>query len=294
MKKALSILLAAVMAFSVLSFSSAAGESGTETFINEVISSSSFGVCIEEIDISPLYIHDFRQEYKIIKVGNGEYHLQMKISGVFSLFGLPFLTQRFEAIVSEGEAYAYIPGLRLKCNIAPFLGLTEDDLVLYENPFDISELKVLQCTSTEKVTLDNGRTVDVDKMTIDPYNFVKMQVENGEFYVDESVDLSTLTEEELYQIIAENYSITVEEAKAAAETNYYNFYVDDGKVFAVEFVSIDENGNAITEEYNLFGFSSSEVDYVYTGIEDDEFNQHPLYIDITGIAMIFALYFSAM
>ena len=294
MKKIVSILLAAVMSFSVFGLTCVAEESEAEKFINESIETKSIGFYKEWVDLDIVVISSYREEYKIFEESDGDHSLKMKISGKASLFGLPFFTQSFEAIVSEEGAYAYLPGLRLKCDLSLLLDISTGNLDIDSDNFLTEEFLVLECVETTKKTLDNGITLDVEKMVISPGKYVSYMINSGDFDVDETIDPSAMTEDELCQIIAEANNNTVENVKALIETSYFNFYVNDGNVYLIEHVYLDSEGQTVTEPFFIEGLSDEGIDYMYTGISEDEFDHHPLYIDATGLVIAIMFFLSSM
>ncbi len=295
MKKIISIFLVAVMALSVFGINATAEGSQAEKFFADLEETMSLGIKYESYMAtahSDLFgmITTSEKTIKICENADGTYYYKMSISG---LLGTPLLDFKF--VTTNEEAWAYIPNFRISVNIEKALGINMEDT---DTSYDINAntemnsvlfnpmFKCLEYVSSRKDNLEKDfgssyEDMTVETMKISPYKMLETAVEKGTVTIPEGTDVHSLSLDEICAYLASANGSDAESMKSLLDNTTIDVYIEDGKVYDIIFNTVDDEGNPESASY--LGLSFIGVEYIYTDIDDKEFEKQLFYMDFTFI-----------
>lgn len=301
MKKLLCILLATVMTCSCMVFSASAETSQAEKFISEVNESMSIGVGYGTLlDEGFISINSVEQAYRFHENIDGTYSAEVKMTGSVSAFFIPFFNQRFETVLTDGEAWGYLPNLGLKANLGLVLGVDTDmTMDIDSDPsfrlfFNNPTFAALECASSKKVNVDGLGQITVETLKLSPNKVLEYGVSQGYVTVPDSVDISSLSKEEVYDYLAASGNVDMDSYIEMIENSSFDFYIEDGKLYGIDVIELAENGELVSYFLSADDIFGDGAQYIFTGLDDRDFRHHPLYIDLTFIFFFIAGFMNSL
>lgn len=294
MKKIISVFLVAVMALSLFGISATAESSQAEKFFADLEETMSLGIKYEGY-MATAYSELFGMittSEKLIKVcenSDGTYYSKMSVSG---LLGTTIINYKY--VMTNEDLWVYVPNFRLKVNLEKALGIDMSDV---DTSYDINAntelnsvlfnpmFKCLEFVSSRKDTLEKSgnkyENLTVETMKISPYKMLETAIEKGTVTIPEGTDVQSLSLDEIYAYLATANGSDEESVKNLLEKASFDVYIEDGKVYDIIFNTVDDEGNPESASYLGLGFIG--VEYIYTDIDDKEFEKELFYMDFTFI-----------
>lgn len=294
MKRFLSIVLTAIMVLSVFAIGASAESSQAEKFFADLEETMSLGIKYEGY-MATAYSELFGMittSEKLIKVcenSDGTYYSKMSVSG---LLGTTIINYKY--VMTNEDLWVYIPNFRLKVNFEKALGIDMGDV---DTSYDIEAntemnsvlfnpmFKCLEFVSSRKDTLEKSgnkyENLTVETMKISPIKMLETAIEKETVFLPEGTDIKTLSLDEIYAYLATANGSDAESVKNMLEKASFDVYIEDGKVYDIIYNTVDSEGNKKSASYLGLGFIG--VEYIYTDIDDKEFEKQLFYIDFTYI-----------
>lgn len=277
MKKILSVTLALLLALTALfSLSASAAENRSEKFLNDLLSTKSLGITLDDSAFNGL----LKDVTLNVKMGD-----TVKIAGSGKALG--FLKVKLYGDGSKLEAYIGALGL-LKVDISEILG---DSFNLEGLTEQIAPLLEKAETLKKYITLDaENSTADCDKLVIDKETAKNDFIDQTDFdeagLTDLGITKEALKEKTFDEILVMLDQLGNDDLKAEAQAianiakSNLAFRYSGDKLVAIEINFCDESGEVTTVGTDNLGINFTSIS---TGISDSVFNAPKFGIDLTNL-----------
>lgn len=277
MKKILSVTLALLLALTALfSLSASAAENRSEKFLNDLLSTKSLGITLDDSAFNGL----LKGVTLNVKMGD-----TVKIAGSGKALG--FLKVKLYGDGSKLEAYIGALGL-LKVDISEIIGgsfelegLTEQIAPLLEKAETLKKYIMLDAENS---------TADCDKLVIDKETAKNDFIDQTDFdeagLTDLGITKEALKEKTFDEIIVMLDQLGNDDLKAEAQAianiakSNLAFRYSGDKLVAIEINFCDESGEVTTVGTDNLGMNFTSIS---TGISDSVFNAPKFGIDLTNL-----------
>ncbi len=278
MKKIISIMLTAViLSLSFLCVGASATENTkTETLLNDIATTKSIKIDFE----------DDAFENDIINIKNVEISAKITetdgVEDVKIAASAKVLFFKVKLLLTEGNAYVYIPLIRAKIDITEILG---DDFDLLEPAKEL--MAFLESDFIEYLVLTNSGEKEIagygkvytEEFKVDIEAIIKELVEEGKLEVPEDMDISNMTLAEILALM-DDAEETVKIIEAAESFRAEFIYKDDALVNAV-INTVDKDGDDVeTDVAEVFPFA---IESITSDVDDNEFKEPVLYFNFTNL-----------
>lgn len=278
MKKFISIMLTAViLSLSFLCVGASAAEpTKTETLLNDIATTKSIKIDFE----------DDAFENDIINIKNVEISAKITetegVEDVKIAASAKVLFFKVKLLLTEGNAYVYIPLIRAKIDITKILG---DDFDLLEPAKEL--MAFLESDFIEYLVLTNSGEKEIagygkvytEEFKVDIEAIIKKLVEEGKLEVPEDMDISNMTLAEILALM-DDAEETVKIIEAAESFRAEFIYKDDALVNAI-INTVDEDGEDVeTDVAEVFPFA---IESITSDVDDSEFKEPVLYFNFTSL-----------
>ncbi len=277
MKKILSVTLALLLALTALfSLSASAAENRSEKFLNDLLSTKSLGITLDDSAFNGL----LKGVTLNVKMGD-----TVKIAGSGKALG--FLKVKLYGDGSKLEAYIGALGL-LKVDISEIIGGSFELEGLTEQ---IAPLLEKAETLKKYITLDaENSTADCDKLVIDKETAKNDFIDQTDFdeagLTDLGITKEALKEKTFDEILVMLDQLGNDDLKAEAQAianiakSNLAFRYSGDKLVAIEINFCDESGEVTTVGTDNLGMNFTSIS---TGISDSVFNAPKFGIDLTNL-----------
>lgn len=277
MKKILSVTLALLLALTALfSLSASAAENRSEKFLNDLLSTKSLGITLDDSAFNGL----LKGVTLNVKMGD-----TVKIAGSGKALG--FLKVKLYGDGSKLEAYIGALGL-LKVDISEIIGGSFELEGLTEQ---IAPLLEKAETLKKYITLDaENSTADCDKLVIDKETAKNDFIDQTDFdeagLTDLGITKEALKEKTFDEILVMLDQLGNDDLKAEAQAianiakSNLAFRYSGDKLVAIEINFCDESGEVTTVGTDNLGMNFTSIS---TGISDSVFNAPKFSIDLTNL-----------
>lgn len=278
MKKFISIMLTAViLSLSILCVGASAAEpTKTETLLNDIATTKSIKVDFE----------DDAFENDVINIKNVEISAKITetegVEDVKIAASAKVLFFKVKLLLTEGNAYVYIPLIRAKIDLTKILG---DDFDLLEPAKELMAflesdfIEYLVLTNSGEKEMEDYGTVYTEEFKVDIEAIIKKLVEDGTLEVPEDMDISNMTLEEILALM-DDAEETVKVIKAAESFRAEFIYKDDALVNAV-INTVDEDGEDVeTDVAEVFPFA---IESITSDVDENVFEEPVLYFNFTSL-----------